>query len=153
MRTGTPRKLRITGWPGGNPNDRGCATDVVEPDRLRLVDEQAEHTAAGRQVADGVVLGDGHPVGDELDQRAVGADDAQRAVAGIGHLARRDHDPRQGAAQIEFAADADDGPQQRRQSLPARHHRTRPGVPRPAATANRGHRSAADATSATDSGR
>ena len=61
-------------------------------------------------------------VRDELEQLPVGADHAQRAVAGADELAGRLHDPLQGAAQVEVGADADDRVQQGPQPLPAGHH-------------------------------
>ncbi|MGC4815781.1 hypothetical protein ACLQ29_35250 [Micromonospora sp. DT228] len=47
------------------------AADVRQPDRQWLIDEQTQHAAAGVRVTDMVLLGDGHSVGDELDEAAV----------------------------------------------------------------------------------
>ncbi len=86
--------------------------DVAQPHRLGLVDEQAQDAAPGGQVADALMLGDADPLGDELDEQAVRPDDAQRAVPGIGQPARGQHDAVQRAAQVQIAADPDDGVQQ-----------------------------------------
>jgi hypothetical protein len=93
--------------------------DVIQAKRPWFVGEQPEHAMAGRQIADVVMLGDRQTIGDELHQASVRADDAECAVAGIGHLAGRHHDPRQCAVQVEIATDAHDRLQQRRQPFPA----------------------------------
>ena len=88
---------------------------------LRVGDQQAEHPAAVRQVADrGVQLGV-DAVGDEVGQLPVGADDAEGRVPGAGQLAGRGHDALQHGAQVEVAADADDGVEQRAEPFAAGH--------------------------------
>jgi hypothetical protein len=67
--------------------------DVTQAYRLRLVNEQTQDTSSGRQVADGAVLSDGHPISDELHQAAVRADDAQRTEPGVSDLASGNDDP------------------------------------------------------------
>ena len=60
--------------------------DVVDPDRLLLLDDQPEQTEPLRQVpdrTDGVVV---HADVDELLEDTVRADDAQRAVVGTHQL-------------------------------------------------------------------
>ena len=50
---GTPRKVFIGGWAGREPERaRMGAPTSVEPDRHRLVDQQAEDTAAAGEIAD-----------------------------------------------------------------------------------------------------
>ena len=90
----------------------GVLGDVRHAYRLRLVDEQTQHAAAVRQLADLRVQFGADAVDDEVVQHAVGTDHAERAVAGAGQLARRLHDPLQRAAQIKVGPDADDSVQQ-----------------------------------------
>jgi hypothetical protein len=97
--------------------------DVRHPHRTRIGDEQAEHTAAVRQIADAGVRGRVDAMRDEVGQpRALHADHPERAVAGPGQRARRLDDALQGAAQVEVGADADDRVEQGAQPLPAGHH-------------------------------
>jgi hypothetical protein len=100
----------------------GVFANVRKPDRVRIGDQEPQHAAAVRQVAD---LGVGRgvdAVGDEVDQLgAIGADHAQRAVSRAAQRARRLDDALQRAAQVEVGADADDRVQQGPQPFPAGH--------------------------------
>ena len=71
--------MRIGGWFGGKPTERGSVGEVVEAQRLRILDQRAENAAAARQVADrrlrlGVDAGDDEPL-----ERLAGRIDARRA--------------------------------------------------------------------------
>ena len=77
--------------------------DVRHPHRAGVGDEQAEHAAAARQVADGGVHLGVDAVGDEVGQLPVRPDDAEGAVAGADQLAGRLDDALQRAAQVEVA--------------------------------------------------
>jgi hypothetical protein len=100
--------------------------DVRHPHRLRVGDQQTEHAAAVRQVADRLVRLRIDAVGDEVGQQAVRADHAERAVTGPGQGAGGLDDPLQGAAQVELRADADHRVEQGAQPFPAGHHLTDP---------------------------
>jgi len=87
--------------------------DVGQPDRFGVGDEQAQHAAAARQVADLRVDRGVHAVGDEVGQvGAVGADHPERAVAGAGQRTGGLDDALQGGAQVEVGADTHDRVQQ-----------------------------------------
>ncbi len=88
--------------------------DVVQPQRVRLVDDQAEQPVAGRQVADlqDLLLAD--PVVHEGPQplAGTGAEHAQGGVPRTDQLAAHADDPGQHAVEAEVGADADDGVEQ-----------------------------------------
>ena len=71
---------------GGNPYDWG-APKIVEPDRLRLVDQQPQDAAAAGQFPDQLMGVWIDPGGDELDEVTVAAtDDAQGGVLRLREL-------------------------------------------------------------------
>ena len=94
---------------------RGVLGDVVQSERLRVVDQQSEHAVPAGQMAD---LGDqtgGHAVVDEGPQAAVGRPPrhAQRGVPGVHELAGDRHDALQHAVEADrSAAIVTDGVQQ-----------------------------------------
>ena len=65
---------------------------------------------------------------DELDQPAVLADDAERAVAGPDQGDGGFHDLLEHHLQVEIGADGDDGFQQRVDPVPGGQHRLQPGL-------------------------
>ena len=67
----------------GEADRAGIRIEIVEPDRVRLVDDRAEESVAARQLADLGRILRREPDMDELLQPPVGADDTERAVAGI----------------------------------------------------------------------
>src|SRR5262249_26583494 len=72
--------------PGREPVGARVRADVVQPQRLRVGDEQAEDAAPARQVADGLAGLGVDAAGDEaLKLDATVVEDAQRGVAGAGH--------------------------------------------------------------------
>ena len=119
MRTGTPRKLCIGGWCSGKPYDRGCLRDVRHPHRAGVGDEQTQHTAPVRQLADGGVQLRIDAVGDEVGQLPVRPDDAEGPVAGADQFAGRRDDPLEHGAQVEVTADAHHRVEQGPQALAA----------------------------------
>ena len=82
---------RMVGWKPDRPR---IVRDVVEPERLGLVDQHTEDPAPARQVADG---GDGLRIEprrhEALELRPVRIDDAERGVPGAGQLGRRLREP------------------------------------------------------------
>ena len=84
-----------------------------QPDRLRLLDEQAQDPLAAREVADQRPLLVVEAGGDELDQEVAAADHAQRGVLRAGELARRLDDAGEDAALVEVGGDRDDRVEQR----------------------------------------
>ena len=75
--------------PGGHAERARVGADVVQAQRPRVVDEQAEHAAALGRVADDPAALVVDPAGDEpRDPLAVGVQDPQRGVARAGQLAR-----------------------------------------------------------------
>ena len=73
---------------------RGVLVDVVQSERLRVVDQQSEHAVPARQVAD---LGDqtlGHAVVDEGPQPAVGGQRRARRARRTGRPRARRRSPR-----------------------------------------------------------
>lgn len=82
------------------------AAEVGEAQRLRVVDQRAEHAAPGRERADQRARLLVHAVRDEAADATVGPEHAERAVAGAG----------------QPAGDLDDVAQLRVQIEPARHH-------------------------------
>ena len=99
----------------------GVLGDVRHAQRARIFDQQAEHAAAVRQVTDLGVQLRVDAVRDELGEQLIGADHAERAVAGADHVAGGDDDPLQRAAQVQVRADADDGVEQCAEPFPAGH--------------------------------
>ena len=97
IRTGTPRKELIGGWCSGKPYDDGVGGDVVQPDRSRLVDEQAQQPVPGGKVTDLRDLVGAHPVVHEGTQPSLRPDveDTERGVLGVDQGARDRHDPGQ----------------------------------------------------------
>ena len=86
---------------------------VGHPDRLGLVDQQAEDAAPAWQVTDQPVLLLADPGGHELHQRPVGADHAEGGVPRPGQLGRGLDDPQEHAAQVEVGGDGGDRFEQR----------------------------------------
>lgn len=66
--------------------------DVVQPDRLRFIDQVAEDAAARRQRSDQFVGFGVDALVDELDEFVVVPAHAQRAVAGVHQVDSRVHD-------------------------------------------------------------
>jgi hypothetical protein len=101
---------RVVGREAGR---RRVPGEVRQPDRRRLVDEQAEDALAARQVPD---LGAGVRVdadGDELDEVApLGPEDAERGVVRVGEVGRELRDAAQRVGQAEVARHRHDGVQQ-----------------------------------------
>jgi hypothetical protein len=58
---------------GREPDRAGVVGDVAQPQRRRVVDEDAEDAPADRDVADRSALLQGDPGGDELGDPAVAA--------------------------------------------------------------------------------
>ena len=94
--------------------------EVRDADRVRVLDQHAEQATALGQVAHPrpglVVHADVHELGQPLP--LVGAQDAQRTVAGVHQLDRRAHDPVQRALELEARADRDHGVEQALQPVP-----------------------------------
>ena len=84
--------------------------EVVEADRLRVLDEQPQDPAAARQVADQVSASCSSipVVTKSTSVSPVGGDDAQGAVPGTGQLGRRLDDPAQDGVQVEVGRDRHD---------------------------------------------
>ena len=87
--------------------DRGRVhPDVVEADRLRVVDEQAEHTASRWRSADPLADLVVDSLGDEFDQCVpVAAAHPERTVAGVDQAGGGANDGPQGGVQIEPRVD------------------------------------------------
>ena len=91
--------------------------EVVQPERLRIFDQDAENPMTSRQGAD---LGDRlliDPDRDELGQCVAVADDTERGVPGVDEFRGRFHDSLQHRLQVESAADGHDGVQQAMQPI------------------------------------
>ncbi len=85
------------------PIARGVLANVREPQRVRMLDQRAEHPAPAWQIADrplGLLL---HTGGQELiELGALLVQDPQRRVAGLGELAGRLQHTIEHDAQIEL---------------------------------------------------
>ena len=82
---------------------------VLQPQRVRVLDQQPEDAVASRQLPDRRLLLVGEAVGDEVDELpAALADHADGAVLRSGDLAGRDDDPVEHAVQVEVGADRHD---------------------------------------------
>jgi hypothetical protein len=89
--------------------------DVLDAQRLGVLDQQAEHTAAVREGDPGEcgALLLAQPGGDELLQVLTGlVEHAQGAVAGADQVHRGGDDPPQHGGQVQLAADREDGVEQ-----------------------------------------
>ena len=111
IRTGIPRNDVIGGWFGGKPTDEGWATGRRAAGR-GVLDDHAEDAAPAGQVADQGARAVVEAGRDELDELAVAAEHAQRAVAGAGQRRRRLDDPGQHAGEVEVAGDRGHGLEQ-----------------------------------------
>ena len=113
--------MLIGGWFGGKPTERGSSREIVQPQRLRVADQDAEDPAAARQVADrGVRLGVDSGGDEALERRAAPVDHAQRRVARAGQLGGRLDEPLQQRVERELGRQGDAGLDQRPQAVFAR---------------------------------
>ena len=89
MRTGIPRKVVIGGWLGGKPTDRGWAARSTRrrPSGSSMITPRMP-SPCGRSPMSARVASS-MPGGEELDQPAVGAEHAERAVLRVGQLGGR----------------------------------------------------------------
>jgi hypothetical protein len=102
---------------GGEPVRIGMRHEVVDATRGRLLDQEAEHPAARREVADpgGGGLVDA-PVDEGGQPLAILGDDPQRAVPRVHEGARGLDDPPQHGLEIEVTRDGQDRVEQAAQS-------------------------------------
>jgi hypothetical protein len=139
----------------GESRRLGVAGDVGHPQRVRVLDEQAEQAAALRPVVDLGDLGGVEAYRDELGEPLVLANDAERAVPGIDELDGRLHDPAQRRLEVQPGPDRDDGLQQAAHPVPGRDDSLKPRLelpkqviqsqlgehsPRPGPSLHRAHR-------------
>jgi hypothetical protein len=88
--------------------------EMLEPDGLGVLDQQAENASALRQISDRAVLLLGDAVRHEVGQAAApGVEHSQCAVPGLGNPAGRLHDPVQHGVQVQVGADGHDRLEQR----------------------------------------
>ena len=90
-------------------------TDVRQPDRMGLRDQQTEYAVATRRRPDPESLVVTDAMRDELGESITGAQDTESAVTRTGQVACRHGDPAKYALQIEIGAQVDDGVEQRAQ--------------------------------------
>ncbi len=90
----------------------GVVGEVVEPQRSRFADQQAEDAVPAGQVSDATPGRLVDALGDEVDQHPVGPDDPQGAVRRAGERRGGLHDPAQHRVQVEVGADGADRPEQ-----------------------------------------
>jgi hypothetical protein len=77
---------RMTRWePGGS----GVGSEIVEADRDRVADQQAEDAVAVRKVTDQVDRGPGHAGVDKRFELAIASDAPDRRIAGIEQITGR----------------------------------------------------------------
>jgi hypothetical protein len=97
----------------GREADRaGILGDLMEPQRLGVVDQHPEDAAADRDVADRRPLAVADPGGDELGDDAVAPQDAERSVAGAGELDGQLDDALQGGRERQLGGQGQPGLQQ-----------------------------------------
>ena len=95
------------------------AADVVEANRLGLVDQQAEDTPAFRRRPDACTRLIVHTRGDESDQIMFGPPHAQRAVARIHQFCRGANDRLEGGVEFQPGGDGQHRVHQAVESVPA----------------------------------
>ncbi len=112
----------------GEPVRRGVGGDLVQPQRLRPVDDQPEQTVPAGQLADQLTLVVADAVVDERPQRVLGAgaEDPERRVAGAGQLAGDLDDPGEQTVEGQVRGDADHGVEQELEPALVRHHPVHP---------------------------
>ncbi len=93
--------------------------EVLQPQRLGVVDDVAEDAAAPRRLAERGGLRFGQAVGAEVGQPAGAVEDAERPVSGVDERAGGGDDPVEHDRQLQPRPDADDRVQQRAPPLPA----------------------------------
>lgn len=81
--------------------------EVVDAQGHRMIDEESEHAAPGRQIADVLGRGRVHTHMDELPNPTIGANDTECAVPSIGQIDRSLDDATQGRLQFETGRDGD----------------------------------------------
>ena len=76
--------------------------DVVQAERLRVLDQQSQDAPAHRGVSDRLADVEGDAGGDEFLDEPLGCEDAERAVRGVGDLDRELHEPLQDSTQRQL---------------------------------------------------
>jgi hypothetical protein len=114
---------------GREPDRAGVLGDVTQPQRGSVVDEHAQDAPADRKVADRGPLGLGHAGGDELADGAIGAQDAEGAVAGAGQVGGQVDDPLQDDREQQLRGEGEPGLQQALGAVTLAHHRGSVTVP------------------------
>jgi hypothetical protein len=107
---------------------RGVLGDVVQPQRLGLVDDQSQQPVTDRQVADLLHLRRGHSVGDEQAEplaRPV-AEDTEGGVLRAGQVAGDLHDPLQQRVQGQVGGHRAEGLEQQLPALALVEHAVHP---------------------------
>jgi CBS domain-containing protein len=87
--------------------------EVVEPERGRVVDQDAEDPVTARRIADRPAFFFGHPDRHEARDPPIVAEDPEGAVVGARDLDREFHDPGEDGVQVQLRRERDAGLEQR----------------------------------------
>ena len=90
---------------GREPRRRRVVRESIEPDRHRVLDEQAQNPLAGRQRADRLRQCGVDSDMNEVDDLAISPEDTERAVLGIDEIDRSLHNAAKGGSELKAGRD------------------------------------------------
>jgi len=108
------------------PGGSGVGSEIVEADRERVADQQAEDAVAVRKVTDQVDRGRGHAGVDERFELAIASDDPDRRITGIEQVTGRLNYAVQDHRKTQICGHGRIGTQQPPQTTLDTKHSTRP---------------------------